>query len=41
MAVQEEMRCCLNRQTARAQRVNTVFKVMIISMFIKMTQTKS
>ena len=31
MAVQEQVRCCLNLQTASAQRTNTAFKVMIKS----------
>ena len=37
MAVKEQVRCWLNLQTSSAQRVNTAFKVMIKSMFIKMT----
>ena len=37
MVVEEEVKCWLNLQTTGAQRVNTVFKVMIKSMLIKMT----
>ena len=40
MAVQEEVRCWLNLQTTSTQRVDTAFKVMIKSMFIKMTEIK-
>ena len=40
MAVQEEVRCWLNLQTTSTQRVDRAFKVMIKSMFIKMTEIK-
>ena len=36
MAVQEEVRCWLSLQTTSTQRVDTAFKVIIKSMFIKM-----
>ena len=37
MGLQEERRCWLKLQTTSAQIVNTVFKVIIKSMLIKMT----
>ena len=37
MAMQEKMRGCFCLQTTSTQRVNTVLKVMIKSVFIKMT----
>ena len=37
MTMQEKMRGCFCLQTTSTQRVNTVLKVMIKSVFIKMT----